>query len=393
MTPHNYRRIHALMERTLERAAALMPSPANRAIASAPTRVLAVKFGGLGDGVIVRSQLERLRALHPEVTIDVLVDPKSREVMSCGSDARVWFYDPRIDGAGRAIRLLAAIRRSRYDAALNFEQHSTLAAGFIRAAGIPIRVGLAPQRGRLQEKFLTHSVGLRPGDSIWSVTAALIRVLYPGLPAHPEALPIPYGPDAAQWASDWLAEQPGSRPDRINRIVAMHLGVGPRAQYKSWPLERYVQLADRLRDGVGNLEILLTGADAERPLIDNFRTSYGGPAIDGSAAGSIERCAALLDRCDLIVSADTGMMHLGAAMGTPTVGLFGASNSRCWGPVGPRATHLYRTSVKCSPCIDSYRRIIPERCTEPSGNICMKEISVDHVIEAARRVIVGGWLG
>jgi len=390
MTPHSYRRIHALMERALERMAALMPSPANRPIASPPARVLAVKFGGLGDGVIVRSQIERLRALYPDVTIDVLVDPKSREVMSCGSDARVWFYDPRIDGVGHAMRLLAGIRRSRYDAALNFEQHSTLAAGFIRTASIPIRVGLAPPRGRLQEKFLTHSIALRPGDSIWSVTAALIRVLYPALPAHPEALPIPYGPDAEQWASEWLAAQPGGRADRI---VAMHLGVGPRAQYKRWPLERYVELADRLRDGTGGLDILLTGAEAERPLIDNFRTGYGGPAIDGSAAGSIERCAALLDRCDLIVSADTGMMHLGAAMGTPTVGLFGASNSRCWGPVGPRATQVYRTNVKCSPCIDSYLRIIPERCTAPSSGICMKEISVDHVIEAARRVIVGGWLG
>jgi ADP-heptose:LPS heptosyltransferase len=390
MTPHSYRRIHGLIERTLERAAKLMPSPANRPITSPPARVLAVKFGGLGDGVIVRSILEQLHALHPQVRIDVLVDPKSREVMSCASDARVWFYDPQADGVGRAIRLLVGIRRSRYDAALNFEQHSTLAAGFIRAAAIPIRVGLAPPRGRLQEKFLTHSVPWQSGDSVWSATAALVRVLYPALPAHPEALPIPYGPDAGRWASEWLAAQPGGR---ANHIVAMHLGVGARAQYKKWPLERYVELADRLRDGSGDLDILLTGTAAERPLIDNFRTSYGGPAIDGSVAGSIERCAALLDRSDLIVSADTGMMHLGAAMGTPTVGLFGASNSRCWGPVGPRATHLYRTRVSCSPCIDSYLRIIPERCTASSMGICMKEISVDDVIEAARSVIVGGWLG
>jgi hypothetical protein len=83
-------------------------------------------------------------------------------------------------------------------------------------------------------------------------------------------------------------------------------------------VDRFVQLAERIRGFGAETSIILTGLAPERPLIHEFMDKYSGYAVDASESGSLEKTAALLRRCDLIVSNDTGIMHLAAAMGTPT---------------------------------------------------------------------------
>lgn len=389
MTRYGYRPIHALTERAAAWLASLAPRSTPVAIGEVPRKILAIKFGGLGDGAIVRSLLECFRGRHPGTAVDVLVDQKTREVMSCASDAKVWFYNPKSDGLGRSIKLLQAVRRVGYGAAVDFEQHSILTAGFAWAAGIPIRIGLAPPGENSRLNLLTHPVKFREGDSMWSAMAALLRVLDPELSGTAGAKPIPHGQEAAEWGRKWLEARSAGKQ---SRLVAIHLGVGPRARYRQWPLARFVELAEIMRRKDSNLRVLLTGAPNEQPLANEFAARYRGDSFDATTVGSVERTGALLSRCDLLICADTGVMHLGAALGVPTVGLFGPNTPRCWGPVGPRATYVHKTRLKCSPCIDSYRRIIPDACAAEEWGRCMLDIAVDDVINAARRVIVGNWL-
>ncbi|MGH7931553.1 MAG: glycosyltransferase family 9 protein, partial [Candidatus Binataceae bacterium] len=96
--------------------------------------------------------------------------------------------------------------------------------------------------------------------------------------------------------------------------------------------------------------------------------------------------------CSLLVSNDTGIMHLGAALGTPTVGLFGPNSPRYWAPLGPRATYVYDTRLPCSPCLNLYADRWPLNCTHPEKGRCMLDITVDSVMMAAKRVILGNWL-
>jgi ADP-heptose:LPS heptosyltransferase len=119
---------------------------------------------------------------------------------------------------------------------------------------------------------------------------------------------------------------------------------------------------------------------------------YSGRAIDASEPGSLMRTAALLKRCNLLVSNDTGIMHLGAALGIPAVGLFGPNSPRYWAPLGPRATYVYDTKAPCSPCLNLYTDRWPLECSHPEKGRCMLDITVDSVMMAAKRVIVGGWL-
>jgi heptosyltransferase-2 len=172
----------------------------------------------------------------------------------------------------------------------------------------------------------------------------------------------------------------------------MHLGVGPSAQYRRWAIKRFAELATAMTAIQPNLTILLTGGGSEQLLMTEFKRHFGGRAIEAADLGGLDRTCALLRRCDLLVSADTGIMHLAAAMAVPTVGLFGPNTPDCWAPVGICATYVYATSRSCSPCINSYRRHIPERCIAETEGACMWDITVNDVLEAARRVVRDHWL-
>jgi ADP-heptose:LPS heptosyltransferase len=181
--------------------------------------------------------------------------------------------------------------------------------------------------------------------------------------------------------------------DAKGPIVAMHLGVGPSAQYRRWPAERFADLATVFARYQRDITVILTGSKSERSLIDDFKKHFYGKTVDATDIGELEHTAALLRRCDLMVSADTGIMHLAAAMGTPTIGLFGPNTPKCWAPIGRRATYVYPSRQACSPCINSYRRHIPEKCTALKESACMWDISVDDVFNAARAVVEEPWFG
>ncbi len=387
---YRYRPIHALSEALLARLAPLIPGGDGSPLSKPPQRVLIIKFGGMGEAVLARSLVECLRARNPSMSFDYLVESRTAEVMTLGAPGRKILYSPRSDDMGPALGILRRIRALKYEAVLDFEQHSLLTAGFARASSIPVRVGFAPPDSGPRSHMFTHPVPLRETESMWSSFIRVAQVLDPDLPAASTTVPLPYPADTEDWLDQWWrshAELANGGP-----AVAMHIGVGPSAQYRRWPAERFAHLAKMMAGIQPGLTVILTGSPEEQPILAEFRTIYSGRTVDASGLGGIARTAALMRRCDLVVSNDTGLMHLGAAMGTPTVGLFGASNPTWWAPVGPRATYVYTSSQPCSPCINSYLRHIPETCTAAKSSACMWDIEVQHVLDAARRVVVGDWL-
>ncbi len=392
MTPDRsrfyYRPVHAGLEWLLARVARRATRYATEPLKEAPRRVLFLKFGGIGEAILARSIAEHLRARHPQMRIDMLVDARTREIMTCESDSRVFSYDPRADGTAAAWGILRAVRAARYDAAIDFEQVSLLTSGFLYVSGIPVRVGFGSPADR-RRAFFSHPVELREGEPMWRGMVALARIIDPGLPLELATTRLPIGCAAVARAEQWWRQNVGGG---AGRVVAMHLGVGPRARYRLWPVERFAALASMLKEKGSDLTVVVTGEPPERPLMDTFTSLYGGRTADATNLTSVQETAALVGRCDLVISADTGIMHLAAAMGAPTVGIFGPNTPKCWAPVGSRATFVYATKVPCSPCMNSYRRIIPDDCSFTEKSRCMLDVRPEHVLEAARRVVRDGWL-
>ena len=353
-----------------------------------PGRLLVVKVHGMGDSVLIRAILEQLKSRFPDMDIGVLVGAGTAEIMALGSKFRVHMYSQKELNLRSTLTTLFEIRRSHYDAVLNFEQGSMAGTAFLAATGIPIRLGFVAPGQAAKAHFLSHALQFDENRSMWQSFAALARLIDPGLAATMGAFPIRIRPEPDKWLAEWWLSHIGS----CQRVVAIHLGSGRGMEFRRWPVERFIRLAEELQVRFGTQSIVLTGTEAERDLIQRFVHEYSGHVVDASDLKTIERTIGVLKRCGLLVSNDTGIMHLGAAIGVPTVGLFGPNTPRHWAPIGPRATYVYDTAAPCSPCINNYANRTPSVCVNAEKSRCMKDISVASVLTAVTRVVAPDWI-
>jgi ADP-heptose:LPS heptosyltransferase len=359
------------------------PKPNKRS----PRRLLIVKVHGMGDSVLIRAIIELIQRTHAEVEIGVLVGSATRELMTAGLQVRCHQYDQRNVTPTVIVSTWRDIRQSRYEAIANFEQGSLAGTALLASAGIGTHVGFVGSDNDPKFRLLSHPVAFRGSDSMWQSFLRLTKVLYPDLPDGFPSISLQGSPESRSWAAEWWQSHVGGA-ERF--AVAMHLGCGKGMDFRRWPLQRFLTLSERISSRRGDAVIVLTGTTLERDLIRRFCEGFRGRAIDASDLGSIEKTALILKRCHLLVSNDTGVMHLGAAVGTPTIGLFGPNSPIHWAPLGSRVTYVRDTSLQCSPCINNYRNLVPLVCTNSIFSQCMKDIAVESVESAIEDVLDQG---
>ena len=358
-------------------------------MSSVPARLLVVKVHGMGDAVLVRAAIEHLRDRNSSLSIGVLAGDATREVLTLGSGFNLHHYAQKELTLRSAFQSIREITACAYDAVLNFEQGSLAGTAFLRAVGIPNRIGFVSPRENIKQAFLTHSLRFQTDASMWHSFLHLTRLVDPLLAESLMPRPLPLSDQQLLAGREWLKAKVAC-PN--TRRIAFHLGSGSGQPFKRWPAASFARLAYAFSGYSRSQAIILTGQPSERVLLAEFRSHYRGAAVDATGAASVAMTASILRECDLLVSNDTGVMHLGAAMGTPTVGLFGPTAPAQWAPSGLRAAHAYPTKVPCSPCINSYLNLVPTHCANPDYARCMSDVSVQSAFNAARSVVIGHWL-
>jgi heptosyltransferase II len=296
-----------------------------------PRRILAIRLGALGDVVITLPYLQDLRQRHPQASIDLLTRRACDDVpRALDLFARVFSLG---GGPARRQQLLGAVTllprlvARRYDVVIDlqrsdvsrlvrrlvmpscwaeFDRFSPLAAGertrrTIEAAGL----GPAGASSRLRLKDDTLGLSqLRQGN--WRDGQSLV-VLNP----------------AGGWPT------------------------------KNWPLRHYAEFARLWREGVGGAAarfvVLGTAAVADRAAY--LRTAIGDALIDLVGRTTPSEAFAIVRRAALVVSDDSGLMHMAWVCGVPTLALFGASRSDWSAPQGPRSLCLGSSDLPCGECM------------------------------------------
>jgi ADP-heptose:LPS heptosyltransferase len=283
------------------------------------------------------------------------------------------------DGGGMSwpvlLREARRWRRRQYDLVLNFEPdvRSNLLAWL---SGGTRRVGYWTGGGG---SFLTDAQPYDPTSHVALNARRLVAraaghvapVDAPNANVLPSLVPPPAAVDRARTVLGT-----NRRP-----LIGVHASGG--RESKQWHVDRFAAAARQLARE-HQATIVLTGASEDRRLVDLARRAlHGVPFVDASGALDLPTLAALLAELDLLITSDTGPMHLSAAMGTPVVALFGPSDPRRY---GPRAAHarVVRVDLWCSPC--GRVRLPPERCR---GHVpdCMDGISVEAVVTAANELL------
>jgi len=328
----------------------------------------------IGDVVMTLPALAAIRRTWPGAQLFVLAKPWVAEVYRLCSDVDevILFEEPGCHaGIEGKWRLAAELRQYRFDCAILL-QNAIEAAIIARLTGIPLRAGYnADGRGFL----LTHSVRRTPAiRQVHQIDYYLEMVEALGfLPAgrivhlHPTR--------DYTGVSERLFRECGIRAGHTL------IGLAPGAAYgpaKKWFPDRFASVVDRLIDDTGGQAILF-GSDDDRESTAEVRKNASHPLIDIAGRTNLREAIALISRCDIFISNDTGLMHVAGALGIPMVAIFGSTNPMTTSPAGEASVVIHR-DVPCSPCLKPV-------C--PTDFRCMDLIGVDEVYSAARGLIKG----
>jgi len=176
-----------------------------------------------------------------------------------------------------------------------------------------------------------------------------------------------------KWAEDFL-----NKHNLIGKkIVVLHPGCGAKhtegARAREWPKENFIELGNIL-SRTYDVQVLITGGKDELKLSEEIACKMENKPLVLSDI-DIGKFAALLKYCTLIISGDTGIMHLAAAVNIKTISLFGPSDENRWSPLGLMKKIVRNNSLSCSPC--QVFGIDKPKCKEFN---CMRSITLENVL-------------
>jgi heptosyltransferase III len=331
-------------------------------------RALIVKLGHHGDVLLATPVLGALKQQVPHLELDALTYAES-EPMLTGHPALSRLY--RVGRGWRnELRLFKDLRARRYDLLVHLSEHSR---GAWLARGLGARYSVAPGRSdnrSFWRKSFTHLYPLVRGNRRHQVELNLDALRRIGLQPDPGARKVLFVPGAAaEQRASTLVEPP---------FVQIH--PASRWRFKCWPAARNAELIDRLA-AEGN-RIVITGAPDEVTFIREIlhKLTVAKP-VNLVGQLSIKELGALTARARLFIGVDSMPMHLAAAMGTPTLALFGPSGEVEWGPWNVQR-RIVTTTHTCRPCgFDG--------CGGGKVSECLTFLPVDAVHAAANELLKG----
>ncbi len=176
---------------------------------------------------------------------------------------------------------------------------------------------------------------------------------------------------------------PAPTPIPSNQNEEIHIGICPGAEYgnaKRYPIERYAQAIEALRISRPEtpFRISIFGSPAERAIGEELASLLSEPRTNRAGETSIAGLVDELRACHFVATNDTGTMHLAAALGVPTVAIFGSTEPNFTSPIGGNAHRVIRHPVDCSPC---FKR----EC--PIDYRCMLRIEPDVVVQEMKSLL------
>ena len=339
-------------------------------------RILLVRLSSIGDLVHTLPALAALRARHPDAEIDWLVETRFREILST-SDAidhlvevdtfrwrRAWYHPSTWSDV---LGSIARLRAKDYDVVLDLQGTLKSAVGARLARGRRL-VGF--DGSALKERpaaWLYGETVTAPEDSSPHVIDRHLRLLTAlGIDAHERAFPV-----QVPEAMDAEAER-----TLTERGLGDYVLVNPGGSWvtKRWSPEKFGRLARRILDE-HELPSLVLWGPGDEGLADAIIASSDGAASLAPPTGVLSMIP-YARRARVMVSGDTGPMHIASAFGVPLVGIFGPTDPARNGPVGDADEIVYRAEP-CGPC---YKQRCPGY-----DNVCMTAIEVEDVAAAVGR--------
>ncbi|MEZ4528421.1 MAG: lipopolysaccharide heptosyltransferase II [Desulfobacterales bacterium] len=344
--------------------------------------ILIVKLSAIGDVIHTLPALNALRGHYPDARIDWLIEETAAPLVE-GHEAldrvivsrrKAWIRGlikgpSRLENLKSLLAFVHSLRETSYDLIIDFQQ--------LLKSGIPVRLARGMRRAgfdrgmeHMEHSHLFLNERIRPVSmEIHALRRYLMLIESLGVPVRDLEYRIPVRTAERNAVEELLRGAGRGR---------MLVGINPVAQWKTklWQNEKFALLADRLIRDMG-ADIVFTGGPGDRETVEDIRSRMKEASLSLAGKTNLRQLAALYEKSDLVISTDTGPMHLAAAVGTPVAALFGPTAPWRTGPFG-WGHEIVRTGVRCSPCCK-------RRCSQGDG-VCMSGIQVSDVLDAVRKI-------
>ncbi len=355
---------------------------------SDPQRILLIQLSAIGDTILAIPTIRAIRNRYPNAHLAMVASSINLQYLEgCP------YIDQRIPcrletvmkSPRNLIAFIMALRRQKFDWAIDFEHWPRFSALIAYGSGASRRIGFR-SAGQHRHFLFSDVVEHVPGQH---EVVNFLRIA--------ELLECPMtGQDLEVWLKradqEWVTEFFDEMDVDSNRpVIAIHPEAGRRDEpRRRFPQDRYVAVANALIERY-QAQIILTGTPSEIELSQQIASQAGPPCVVAAGKTDINQLAALFANADFVICGNCGPMHLAAAAGTPVVALHGPTNPLQWGPWGIGHTILH-VDVPCSPCLNlgfEYGCSAFSDGTSP----CMHTIQIDEVLEVCERYLIDGKCG
>ena len=326
----------------------------------------------IGDAIMTLPAIRAVRNTFPAARISVLAKPWVVEIFNICKDIDevIVFKSPGPhSGIAGKLRLARELKARKFDTSILL-QNAIEAAIITRLAGIPVRAGYnSDARGLL----LTHSVQRTEGiRKVHQIQYYLEMVKSLGCLSAGAQVHLHPGNEYQTLSEKIFAE-------RDIGMQSLVIGLAPGAAYgpaKRWLPERFAAVGDRLVEDL-SAQVVLFGSREDRKTTDIVEQHARHQMVNLAGKTNLKEAIAVISRCSLFISNDSGLMHVAGALNIPTVAIFGSTNPLTTSPVGERSIVIYK-GASCSPCLK-------ETC--PTDFRCMDMISFEEVYKIARGLV------
>ncbi|MBN1353025.1 lipopolysaccharide heptosyltransferase II [candidate division KSB1 bacterium] len=335
-------------------------------------KILIIKLRAIGDVLLSTIVISNLRGAYPDAQIDFLTEAPAKDVVAGNPDLnRIIVFDlNKIRSMGfwkglqENLRFISALRKTRYDMVFDFfgNPRSALLTLMSRAKQ---RIGYNWRARQLAYNVVVQSRAASVHEAEFHLDALTAL----GIPIIDGQLHFPI-PDAAKNFANQFFEE-----NNLDRAFTVGINASGGWSAKKWLPEYFAELADRLMAELDAKIILLWGP-GELPETEKLARLIRHEATIIPET-DLKQLGAILEKCSLVVSNDSGPMHIAAAIGTPTVGIFGPTDPKKQGPYGSQHEVAVKKELHCLGCDKLH-------C---ESNACMRELSVDDVWQAVQKCI------
>ncbi|MBM3266244.1 MAG: glycosyltransferase family 9 protein [Candidatus Sericytochromatia bacterium] len=344
--------------------------------ASEIRRILFVQFGGIGDVILAFPAIKSLREAYPDARLTLMVESRAKGVGA---------FNPAID------EVLAFDAKDRPTLAEFLDvvgglrsRYFDLAVASGRSPAIPALLLLSGARYRV-------GYAANPLSMLLTVAAPLERKQYAGWMYYdlvgsfldiPACVPqVVVAPDDQAWATEFRARNGLVDGDAV---VVLHPGASRMAArrgiHKTWEPRRWAEVARQLLAASCKV-VLAGGPDDDEGVAAILATGLEGVVVAHGQTRSLGQLAALIQRAALLIAVDSAPMHLGIAVGTPTVGIFGPTDPDKLIPPGTSHQAVHVGGLACRPCLWDRRSTTCQEIT------CLRDLTPDMVLAAAHRAL------